>query len=345
MLCSRRPTGLTFCASTALVTFFAVVFLYHIWNYDDRPASKAAQIALHEAAQPPPYHHTSIPPASQAAQLPPPNSIPKKLWYKLGPNGLNNETKEWTNSCIESNPNYKHEFMDDKSSDWFVQKAFEHRPDLVDTYLNLSIPILKADLLRYLLLFDKGGIWSDLDVACEGVPIDEWIPQKYKNNAGLVVGWEFDVGWGDNFIRQFTSWTIMAKPRLAHMAMVIDDILDGLKEKTEKNKVSLGELTLDMVGDVVDITGPRRLTDSVLKSLEKMLGEKIMIRDISNLVEPKLVGDVLIMPGYSFAASSNNYGGRDLGGVQTAPPGAVLITHHYAGTWKNDHGGEQPQKI
>jgi hypothetical protein len=96
-----------------------------------------------------------------------------------------------------------------------------------------------------------------------------------------------------------------------------------------------------MAGNVVDITGPRRLTDSVLISLENMLEKKITIRDISNVVEPKLDGDVLIMPGYSFAASSNNKGGRDLGGFQTAPPGAVLITHHYAGTWKNDYGGEQ----
>jgi hypothetical protein len=45
-----------------------------------------------------------------------------------------------------------------------------------------------------------------------------------------------------------------------------------------------------MVGDVVGITWPRKLADSVLKSLEKMYGKQI-----SNFVEPKLVGDVLVM--------------------------------------------------
>lgn len=225
--------------------------------------------------------------------------------------------------------------MTDLSAETYIEDSFAHRPEIVETYLGLTIPILKADLLRYLLLFDKGGIWSDLDISCEGPPIDEWVPQKYKSEASLVVGWEFDVGWGGNFVRQFTSWTIMAKPGLSHMSMVIDDIVEGLRNKTVEHKVSLGELTLAMTGDVVDITGPRRLTVSVLKSLELTLNKTIPLADISNLMEPKLVGDLLIMPGYSFALSSNKYG------ENKEPPGTPLVTHHYAGTWKNDHGGEE----
>ncbi|KAF2799743.1 glycosyltransferase family 32 protein [Melanomma pulvis-pyrius CBS 109.77] len=307
MLLSRRPSGLTFYASTAIVSLFAIAFLYHFWDFADRPTH---------------------------AQSAPPTEIPRNLWYKLGPNGLNNQTREWTDSCIKNNPGYEFEFMTDLSADTYVKDSFAHRPEIVETYLGLTIPILKADLLRYLLLFDKGGIWSDLDISCEGPPIDEWVPQKYKSKASLVVGWEFDVGWGGNFVRQFTSWTIMAKPGLSHMSMVIDDIVEGLRNKTVEHKVSLGELTLAMTGDVVDITGPRRLTVSVLKSLELTLNKTIPLADISNLMKPKLVGDLLIMPGYSFALSSNKYG------EGKAPPGTPLVTHHYAGTWKNDHGGE-----
>ncbi|NWN33545.1 hypothetical protein GY663_30675, partial [Klebsiella michiganensis] len=88
------------------------------------------------------------------------------------------------------------------------------RPDIVDTYLALPVPIFKADMLRYLLLWDQGGIWSDLDVSCESIPIEEWIPAEYQGKAALVVGWEFDAGWPEPYVRQFASWTIMAKPRL-----------------------------------------------------------------------------------------------------------------------------------
>jgi alpha 1,6-mannosyltransferase len=82
--------------------------------------------------------------------------------------------------------------MTDESGDGWVKKAFAWRPDIVETYLGLTVPIFKADILRYLLLFDQGGISSDLDVTCKGVPMDDWIPEQYKETADLVVGWEFD---------------------------------------------------------------------------------------------------------------------------------------------------------
>ena len=103
--------------------------------------------------------------------------------------------------------------------------------------------------------------------------------------------------------------------------MAINDNLNGLKEPVKRNKVLLGELTLGKAGDVVDISRPRRLVHNLLKSLEKTFGEKI-----SSHIEPKLVGDVLIMPGFAFVASNIKDGG--VGG-------------HYAGTWKNDHAREQ----
>ncbi|KAF2708600.1 glycosyltransferase family 32 protein [Pleomassaria siparia CBS 279.74] len=306
MLLAQPPLRLKFYVSAALITSVLVGFVYHFWALDIRPLT--------------------VPPRL-------PTGIPKKIWYKLGPSGLSNRSRMWTESCLKNNTNYEYEFMTDNSAEAYVRKAFASRPDIVETYTGVSIPILRADLLRYLLLFDKGGIWSDLDVSCEGAPIDEWIPHEYKGNASLVVGWEFDVGWGEEIIRQFQSWTIMSKPGLPHMAMVIQDIVDALKNKTIEHKVSLGGLTLGMLGRVEDMTGPRRLTRSVLKSLEQSMNKAIPIDDIKNLVEPKLVGDVLIMPGYSFATSANRYG-------ENGPPGPPLVQHHYAGSWKNSHGGE-----
>lgn len=55
------------------------------------------------------------------------------------------------------------------------------------------------------------------------VPIDSWIPAEYKNATNLVVGVEFDGN-------QFASWTIMAKPWTAHIAAVIEYIMDALED-------------------------------------------------------------------------------------------------------------------
>jgi mannosyltransferase OCH1-like enzyme len=261
------------------------------------------------------------------------DKIPKTLWYKLGPAGLNNQTQEWTDSCIKNNPTYQPKFLTDEQADVYVADTFAYRPDIVETYLGLTIPILKADLLRYLLLLDQGGIWSDLDVSCEEIPIDEWIPAPYKGNASLVVGWEFDVGYSFEFKHQFATWLIMAKRGLPHMARVVDDIIKGIRERILLFNVTIGDLTLQMTGDVVDITGPRRFTSSVLESLRDSLDEPIPQESIQKIREPKLVGDVLILPGHAFAASSNTY--EDDEYLDPA-----LITHHYAGTWKNGHGGE-----
>ena len=91
-----------------------------------------------------------------------------------------------------------------------------------------------------------------------------------------------------------------------------------------------------MIGDVVDFSGPRRLTRSVYKSLGTMLNRTIGAGDMQEILQPKLVGDVLVMPGRSFAASANRYKPDE---EEELPP--KLVTHHYAGTWKNNYGGER----
>jgi len=97
----------------------------------------------------------------------------------------------------------------------------------------------------------------------------------------------------------------MAAPQSAHMMQVIDDILQTLHEKTAEHNIGIEGAILDIMGDVVDFTGPRRLTRSVYASLEKQLNRAIEERDMMELVRPKLIGDLLVMPGISFAASAS----------------------------------------
>lgn len=269
---------------------------------------------------------------------PPPScTIPKTLWYKLGPLGLNNDTAAWTDSCILDNPEYDVQFLTDLDAEDFAYTAFSNRPDILEAYFGLTVPILKADMLRYMLLYDQGGIWSDLDVSCEDVPIDDWIPPQFRDKAGLVVGWEFDVGWSPGIMRQFASWTIMARPGSPHMLTVVEGIVDALHSVMKEHQVSIGNVTLNMTGDVVDFSGPRRLTTGVFKSLGHTLNRSVSPDEAKEILQPMLLGDVLVMPGRSFAASVNDYSKKG-GGSGLLPP--QLVTHHYAGTWKNEQGGE-----
>jgi mannosyltransferase OCH1-like enzyme len=313
MMISGQPLLSRFFNYYTLLAACVIVLCYNLWTFRDSDF----QFIRHA-------------PATQEYK-----GIPRKLWYKLGPHGMNDEIRGWTDTCIQNNPGYHVEFMTDESSDEYVKKAFAWRPDIVENYLGLTVPIFKADILRYLLLFDQGGIWSDLDITCQGVPMDEWLPEQYRETADLVVGWEFDYGWPGKFIRQFTSWTIMAKKGSPHMMQVIDDIFETLHEKLEENNVSVENATLNMIGDVVDFSGPRRLTYAVYRSLSRQLDRTIAEEDLARILQPKLLGSVLVMPGHSFAASANNYSPEE---AAQLPP--QLVEHHYAGTWKNDHGGE-----
>lgn len=300
-----------------LLSICAVTLVHHFWT---------TTTTIYQNIQ---YLHL------QDAQPPDSNSIPKVIWYKLGPKGLNKDTQEWTDSCITANPQYEAQFLTDEDADDFVKTAFVNRPDILEAYLGLTVPILKADLLRYMLLFDQGGVWSDLDVSCSNIPIDDWIPSRYVDDAGVVVGLEFDVGWASGIIRQFASWTFMAKPGSPHMLTVIEDIVEALQSTMQEYQVPVENVTVAMTGDVVDFSGPRRLTTGILRSLGYKLNRTVDQDEVSEILQPKMIGDVLVMPGRSFAASANRYPVEQ---EEQLPPS--LVTHHYAGTWKNVHGGE-----
>lgn len=93
-----------------------------------------------------------------------------------------------------------------------------------------------------------------------------------------------------------------------------------------------------MMGDVVDLTAPRRLMTIIFRSLEKKL-KTINPTEVHSILQPVLLKDVLILPGRSFAASANKYTPEQ---EALLPP--QLVTHHYAGSWKNDKGGEMKRR-
>lgn len=87
----------------------------------------------------------------------------------------------------------------------------------------------------------------------------------------------------------------MAKPGSPYIWRVIEDILQSLRDKMQEEEVPVQALTLGMLGDVVDATGPRRFTRGILESMQEAFNRTI--DDIQELLEPILVGDILVLPG------------------------------------------------
>ena len=61
------------------------------------------------------------------------------------------------------NPDCHYHFYTDQDCLDFVSRYF---PQLEMFYLALPYPVQKADLFRYLVVYEKGGLYADIDMAC-----------------------------------------------------------------------------------------------------------------------------------------------------------------------------------
>ena len=333
---TSRPIALVL---ALIIPFSLFCYLYTNWMPQ---TSLSPKIALSQSSEKTAVGNTSLtsvapqqPSASNTESLLKSDKLiyqhPDKVWHSAKFDDLTEKQREWIGSWTKTNPFCRQNLLTDRSAQAFVEAHFnETRPDIVEVYNTIPIPILRADLLRYLIVLAEGGIWSDLDVTCEK-EVTEWVPLEYQNQTiDMIVGLEFDFAWrgeGRAVASQFCNWVFVARKSSRNLQLVVDSVVAKLKEIAQTNNVGIEGLTLEMFRDVVDVTGPKIMTVSILKSLGQLLDRTVDDRDFSGIKQPKLVGDVLIMPGNAFAATQNDY---------PTDQGDVLVTHHYEGSWKKE---------
>lgn len=93
--------------------------------------------------------------------------FPKKIWQtsKNGPAGLDPEDRHPIQSWVKLNQKHRFEILTAHTAESYVRDTFAHRPDIVEMFTELQDPILRADLIRYLVLLGDGGVYSDIDVS------------------------------------------------------------------------------------------------------------------------------------------------------------------------------------
>jgi mannosyltransferase OCH1-like enzyme len=138
----------------------------------------------------------------------------------------------WVQSSVNSwkstNPGYVHKMHDDDDIEKRVKTL---HPELLPAYEQMK-PIQRADLFRYMVLYDEGGYYADCDVDCSQ-PIDSWVGQ-YEPRAfydvHFIAGLEIVTNgkavrehW---FARefQFVQWTMGAAPGHPILAGVLRNI-------------------------------------------------------------------------------------------------------------------------
>lgn len=271
------------------------------------------------------------------------NRIPRKIWQTWETDPLCFQERDllrartWT----AKNPSHRYEVLTDHNDLSYVEQHFGpsgfNRPDIIYTYKSLNAKIIKADLLRYLIMYVEGGVYADIDVEALK-PIAQFIPERYdERDIDMVIGVEVDQPFfKDHPIlgpksQSFCQWTFMCKPRLPVIMRLIENILKWLNEVAKKQNVPISDVELDF-NEVIVGTGPSAFTAAILAEMSAKQHEAISWETFHNLGESKLVGGILVLTVEAFAAGqghseSGNHGAK-----------TALIKHHYhASLWPTKH--------
>jgi mannosyltransferase OCH1-like enzyme len=265
--------------------------------------------------------------------------FPRKIWqtWKIDPLGFAERDLLSARTWTQLNPGHRYEVLTDNNDMYYVETHFGpdgiNRPDIVEMYRSLKVQIIKADLLRYLIMYVEGGVYTDIDV--EGLkPVDRWIPDRYdKAEVEMVISVEIDQPeWVDHPIlgkksESFCQWTFMCKPRLPVMLTLVDNILAWLNDVAKKQKVPISEIKLDF-DEVLCGTGPSAFTGAIMEQMSKNVGHKVEWDTFHAMSESKLVGGFLVLTVEAFAAGQ---GHSDSGNHNAR--GALVKHHYHASEW------------
>ena len=144
---------------------------------------------------------------------------------------------QWT----EKNPATTINFLDDAQ----VHQQFVDAgdPELLEAFDRMPLPVMKADMWRYLVVHRYGGMYVDADVECL-VPVSEW--ELDWDRYDVFIDFENDV--------HFCQWIFLAKPNHPLFGLVLDMI---------KRKAKTG---IDFTDEhfVHSHTGPCIWTDAII---------------------------------------------------------------------------------
>lgn len=202
---------------------------------------------------------------------------------------------DFTQKC---NPNYTQIVYDDNDIDAFLKKYYYNHPiwknDVYKYYykINPKLGAAKADFFRYVLLYEKGGIYLDMKSAVRNLDLfmkendtfvysyDHFLPKIIYKTLKLFQGNKYEIP--DKILEQ---WWLATAPKNPIFKNIIDDMLQKLEQyekmdtdtyqSCKKNIVPIlhaGNVTLD----ILNVTGPILFTNAVERSIFKYKSRELL---------------------------------------------------------------------
>ncbi|KAF7551301.1 hypothetical protein G7Z17_g5096 [Cylindrodendrum hubeiense] len=258
--------------------------------------------------------------------------FPLKIWqsWKDDAEDPTNRTVGFPRQWRVVNPTWRYERITDANNVIYVRDRFD--PATYELFKSLDDPILKADFLRYLILHGEGGVWADIDVYPHQ-PVYKWIPEAHADYVNLVIGIENDHHkepiWPNSpYSVQLCQYTVYAKPGHPALKVLVDQVAADL-EKLVKAKQPGEGTTFE---EVMSTTGPFAFTKVMMDYFTNVTGVVHTGNELDGLAEPRLIGDVLVLPKDSFGwlpQEHTHEKGDDM----------ILVEHLFMGSWREGHPG------
>lgn len=274
---------------------------------------------------------------SSRTLAPPLDEIPPKIWqiYTFA-NTKIDEFVPYLQSWITQNQDYAYTLMSDDGADAFARKHYHNRPEILQLFLDLRFPILRTDLLRYMILESEGGVYSDLDTSARR-PIREWVTPELKPSVHAILGIEYDQLDDEPFIGMterllFCQWTIATSRGHPLMGHAVQDVVEALHAIADSYQTSISELEVTD-DEVLRISGPVIWTKAVMRTLSEVSSTTVDYRNFTGMTEPRLFGDVLVLPIDAFGTGQPHSNSRKDGS------GNAFVRHMFKGSWKHNWPG------
>ncbi|KAJ2986498.1 hypothetical protein NUW58_g5000 [Xylaria curta] len=269
--------------------------------------------------------------------------IPPKIWQILLPHPnkpadtpFDAQILADAPSWLARNPGYGYILIGQEEANDFINTHFPGDTKILETWRALKNPGVKSDLLRYLMLFIEGGVYTDIDTEALK-PIDVWVPEQYRDQAKVVVGIEWDQlnggPWADIPHRlQFCQWTIAAAPGHPLFMKMAYHAINVLEKLATERGTTLSQLVLSSV-EVMTSSGPAAWTDVVLEQLKEIDPTVTDVTDLSGMkpTGPRMYGDILILTIDGFGMGQPHSNSTNDGTI----PEAALLKHKFRGSWRN----------
>lgn len=245
---------------------------------------------------------------------------------------LNPEIRSYIQSWDTVNANFVHEVLNDRNAEKLVKHLYKNIPKVVQAYQAMPTPILKADFFRYLILFARGGVYTDADTEALK-PVPNWFPNWLNaDDAGLVVGVEADPDrpdWAQWYARrlQFCQWTIQAKPGHPVLRSIVANITETTLDRKARGELDLAPGS-EEGADIMNWTGPGIWTDMLFEYFNSVAAEPVTYETFSKRETGTFVGDVLVLPITSFSPGVGHMGSKSVSDPM------AFVQHHFSGSWK-----------